>query len=74
MAEEFVEQIAIWRDAVDIGEGPLLVDDIDIDAEFELEATVKLVEIKKSVQNAVHNRHEYFFKIINLTKLERQGE
>ncbi len=74
MPEQYVEQIMIYRDPVDVGEGPLLAGDSDVDAEFTLEATVKLVEIKKSIQNAVHNRHEYLFKIINITELEKRGE
>lgn len=74
MSEQYVESIVIWRPPVDIGTGPLLVEDVDVDAEFELEATVKLTQIKKSIKNAVHNQHEYCFTISNIKKLKKQGE
>ncbi len=74
MPEQYVETIVIWRPPVDVGEGPLLVGDSDVDSEFELEATVKLTQIKKSIRNALHNGHEYCFTIINIEKLERREE
>ncbi len=74
MPEQYVETIVMWRPPVDVGEGPLLVGDLDVDSEFELEATVKLTQIKKSVRNAFHNGHEYCFTITKITKLEKQGD
>lgn len=74
MSEKYIETITMWRPPVDVDTGPLLVDDVDVDAEFELEATVKLTQIKKSIRNALHNGHEYCFTIIDIKKLRKQGE
>lgn len=73
MAEQYVETITMWRPPVDVGMGPLLVGDLDVDSEYEFEATIKLTQIKKSIQNAVHNGHHYCFTIIDIKKLEKQG-
>lgn len=74
MAEQYVESITMWRPPVDIGTGPLLVDDPDVDSEYEFEAVIKLTQIKKSVRNAFHNGHEYCFTITEIRKLKKQGE
>lgn len=74
MPEQYVEQITMWRPPVDVDVGPLLVDDLDVDSEFEFEAIIKLTQIKKSVRNALHNGHEYCFTITDIRKLEKQGD
>lgn len=73
MAEEYVESILI-RDDNRIEVGVPTFADNDCDEIFEFEGTIKLVQIAKSVQNKFHNRHDYIFKIQEITKLERQSE
>jgi len=69
MAEErYVESILIRSDNVE-AEQPSFTDE-QCDMEFEFEGTVKLVQILKSVQNATHNKHDYVFKIVNITKIK----
>lgn len=68
MAEQYVENIIIRRDGDEVEE-PSFADE-QVDTEFELKATVKLVQILKSVQNDVHNRHDYVFKIIGVDEIK----
>lgn len=70
MAEKYIESILIRDDKLPEVETPTFNDE-DCDTEFEFEGTVKLVQILKSVQNAVHNRHDYVFKIVNIKKFKK---
>ena len=70
--EEYIESILIRSDNVE-ADIPMFSDD-DCDEIFEFEGTVKLVQIAKSVQNKFHNRHDYVFKIVEITKLEKQSD
>lgn len=71
--EKYIESILIRQDNIDNGDIPMFSDD-DCDEIFEFDGTVKLVQIAKSVQNKFHNRHDYIFKIQEITKLEKQSE
>ncbi|KKL11007.1 hypothetical protein LCGC14_2550150, partial [marine sediment metagenome] len=44
----------------------------DVDSDFEFEGTLKLVQIIKSVQNAVYNTHDYVFKVVSIDKLKKE--
>ena len=69
MSERFVETIIIRQDnrpTVSI----LSFSDTDVDSIFEFEGKLKLVQILKDVQNAVHNRHDYVFKIETIDKIQ----
>ena len=70
MAEEYIESIIMRQDNRPESTTPMLEDD-DCDALFEFEGVVKLKQILKSVQNAVHNRHDYVFEIVSIDKLEK---
>ncbi len=70
MAEEYVENIIIRQDNKEV-DVPTF-EDIDVDAIFEFEGTVQLIQILKSVQNATHNRHDYVFKIVDITRLQKE--
>ena len=69
MAENYIESLIIRQDGVAVGEEPSFSDE-QVDAEFEFEGTVKLIQILKSVQNASHNKHDYVFKITEIKKLK----
>ncbi len=70
--EEYIESVIIRDD--NRPHTPItMFDDVDVDAVFEFEGTIKLMQIIKSVQNAVHNRHQYVLKIENITKLQKEG-
>ena len=71
MAEEYRESILIRQDNEPDVFTPSFVD-TDVDAEFIFKGTIKLVQILKSVQNAVHNRHDYVFKIVNIKKIKKE--
>ena len=71
MAERYVESFIMRQDNNPDVLEPTLTDD-DCDSEFELKATVKLMQIEKSVQNAVHNRHVYVFKVIEIKKMKKE--
>lgn len=66
--EQYIESVIIRKDNVTSDE-PHFTDE-QVDAEFEFEGTVKLVQILKSVQNATHNRHDYVFKITEIKKIK----
>ncbi len=70
MAEEYIESIIMRSDNRPEVTTPMFEDD-DCDALFEFEGIVKLKQILKSVQNAVHNRHDYVLTIENIKKLEK---
>ena len=72
--EEYIESIIIRRDNVHSDNDMPMLDDEDLDEVFEFEGTVQLMQIMKSVQNKTHNRHDYVFKIINITKLEKENQ
>ena len=69
-SEQYVESIIMRQDNRPETETPML-EDSDCDSLFEFEGTVQLVQIVKSVQNAVHNRHDYIFKLVSIDKLEK---
>lgn len=71
--EKYIESILIRDDNRPVVDTPMLIDN-DCDEIFEFEGMVKLVQIMKSVQNKFHNRHDYVFKVVEITKLERQSE
>jgi hypothetical protein len=71
MAEKYVESILMRLDNMPEAETPLFDDD-DCDRLFEFEGVVQLKQIIKSVQNAVHNRHDYVFKIVSIGKLKEE--
>lgn len=71
MAEQYVETIMIRQDKKpDVSEPSFL--DTDVDGIFEFEGTLRLVQIFKSVQNAVHNKHDYIFRIETITKMKKE--
>jgi len=71
MSEKYVESLIIRDDnRPEVTETTFA--DTDVDAEFEFEGKIKLVQIIKSVQNAQHNRHDYVFKIISIDKIKRE--
>ena len=71
MAEQHVETIIIRQDNRPEVETPTFADE-DVDAVFEFEGTIKLTQIIKSIQNAVHNRHQYVFEIVNTNKVQKE--
>jgi len=73
MPEQFVETVIIRQDQrPEVLEPSFL--DTDVDATFEFEGTLRLVQILKSVQNAVHNKHDYVFRIETITKMQKEGD
>lgn len=71
--EQYVESILIRQDNVDAGITEPTFTDTDVDEVFEFEGTLQLIQIVKSVQNKTHNRHDYVFKIEDITKLQKEG-
>jgi len=71
MPEQYIESIIIRKDNLTETLIPSFTD-TDCDKEYEFEGIVKLVQIIKSVQNSVHNRHDYVFKIISIDKIKEQ--
>lgn len=69
MAEQYIETIIIRQDDKPEVSIPSFDDD-DVDATFEFEGTLKLVQIIKNIQNATHNRHDYVFKIVDINKMQ----
>lgn len=72
MAEEYKECMLIRCDDAPPVLTPSFVD-ADVDVVFEFEGTIKLVQILKSIQNATHNKHDYVFKIVNVTKIQKES-
>ena len=75
MAESYIESIIIRQDGIHLPEGslPTFTDD-QCDKFFEFEGIIELKQIVKNVQNVSHNRHDYVFRIKNITKIQEQGE
>ena len=71
MPEQYIESIIIRRDNAPEVETPTF-DDTQCDALFEFEGVLQLTHIIKSVQNAVHNKHDYVFKIISIDKCKEE--
>ena len=69
MAEQYVETVIIRQDNRPEVLTPTFAD-TDVDRIIEFEGTLRLVQILKSVQNAVHNRHDYVFKIETVDKMQ----
>ncbi len=75
MAENYIESVIIRQDNVHLPDGnlPTFTED-QCDKIFEFEGTIELKQIIKSIQNVSHNKHDYVFKIKNISKLQEQGE
>ena len=71
MAEQYIETVIIRQDSRPEVETPTFTDE-DVDATFEFEGTIKLIQIIKSIQNAVHNRHQYVFNIVAINKIQKE--
>lgn len=71
MAEEYVESILIRQDNNPHTPTPMFENN-DLDDLFEFEGILQLKQIEKSIQNAVHNRHTYVFKIVSIDKLQKE--
>ncbi len=69
--EEYIESIIIRQDKRPEVLEPSF-DDGSVDSVYEFEGTIRLVQILKSVQNASHNKHDYVFKIEDITKIEKE--
>lgn len=69
--EEYIESIIIRQDNRPEVEEPTFCDDC-VDSIFEFEGKVKLIQILKSVQNASHNRHDYVFRVEEITKIQKE--
>ena len=69
MSERFIETVIIRQDNRPTVLTPSFAD-TDVDSIFEFEGKLKLVQILKDVQNAVHNRHDYVFKIESIDKIQ----
>ena len=73
MAEQYIETILIRQNERPEVETPTFVN-TDVDGIFRFEGTLKLKMINKTIQNAIHNQHDYIFTIESITELEKQGE
>jgi len=73
MAEKYIESIIIRDDCRPEVDEPMIPDS-DCDAIFRFKARIKLVQINKSVQNAIHNRQNYVFKIVEIRELHKEDE
>lgn len=71
MAEKYIETILIRQNERPEVETPTFAD-TDADGIFKFEGTIKLVKINKTVQNAVHNQHDYIFTVESIIELERE--
>lgn len=71
MAEQYVETIIIRQDNRPDVSIPSF-DDVDVDATFKFEGTLKLIQILKSIQNMQHNKHDYVFKIEAIDEMEKE--
>lgn len=72
MPEQYIESIIIRSDNRPETETSMFENN-DCDALFEFEGIVKLKQILKSVQNATHNRHDYVFEIVSISKLQKEN-
>lgn len=74
-AEQYIESILIRQDNIELPEGTLpTFNDDQCDKEFEFKGIIVLKQIFKSVQNILHNRHDYVFVIKSIDKIDEQGE
>lgn len=73
MPESYIETISMRLSQMPEVGTPSFADS-DCDTVFGFKAKVKLVQIQKNVQNAVHNRHDYVFEIIGIKKIEKEIE
>ena len=71
-AEKYIESVIIRQDNRPEVDAPTLVDD-DCDAVYDFRARVQLKQILKAVQNVAHNRHDYVFQILEITKLQKES-
>ena len=69
--EKYIESIIIRQDNRPEADAPSLEDD-DCDAVFDFRAQIQLKQINKAVQNSTHNRHDYVFKIVSISKLQKE--
>ena len=72
MPEEYIEKIIVRQDDRPHAIGVPSFLDTDVESEFEFEGKLKLVQIIKSVQNAVYNTHDYVFKVVSIDKLKKE--
>ena len=71
--EQFIENIHIRQDNVHLPEGELpTFSDDQCDKTFEFEGKIVLKQIIKSVQNVLHNRHDYIFVIESIDKMKEE--
>ncbi len=71
MAEQYIETVIIRQDHRPEVETPTFADE-DVEAIFEFEGAIKLTQILKSIQNAVHNQHQYVFELVNISKIQKE--
>ena len=71
MAEEYIETILIRQDHRPEVETPTFAD-TDVDGIYEFEGKIRLKQISKVVQNAIHNRHDYVFEIVSIDKIQKE--
>lgn len=71
MAEEYVEQVIMRQDNKEHATEPMFTG-ADVDAEFEFEGVVKLIQITNHETNATHNERQYVLKILSIGKLQKE--
>lgn len=71
MAEQYIESIIIRSDNRPHVSEPMF-QDADVDAVYEFEGKIQLVQILKSIQNVQHNKHDYVFKIVSIDKIQKE--
>lgn len=71
MPEQYIETILIRQNERPEVGTPTFAD-TDVDGIFRFEGVLRLVKINKTVQNAVHNQHDYIFTVESITELERE--
>lgn len=72
MADEKYIESFIIRQENNSEVGTPTLDDNDCDAVYEFEGTIQLKQILKSIQNVAHNKHDYVFRILEITKLQKE--
>ena len=70
MAEQYIETILIRQNERPEVETPTFAD-TDVDGIFRFEGLIKLKTINKTVQNAIHNQHDYIFTVESINELEK---
>ena len=71
-SEQYVENILMRRDGGPEVNTPTFAD-TDVDSVYSFKGNVRLVQILKSVQNAVHNQHDYVFIIESIEKIKKDN-